>query len=324
MRVLLAAAVAALLLAAPAEAALTILDGDSGKRTTVAPDVPDGWTSIRWAADGSALIAVENKELDLTVRRYPATGGKGRLLRRLPEAFDASLSPDGKRVAALYDHGLGGTGGVIVREVASGRARAKLPQSAEGDDLYELGLGLAWSRDSARVAYQATEGRRGETLRVADARTGRVLRRLGPEQHASFSAEPFSPAGDRLVYSRGSRDALMVLDIASGAKRRVAGNGIWATWAPAGERIATSTWDEVFISGEDQRFGPPAQLKDRVEGVHWSPDGTRLAVLLSRDFKSALALLTPGGEPRILVPFSDKGTWGLEWSPDGRRLAFYT
>lgn len=325
MRILLVAAVAALLVAAPAEAALTILDVDTGKRTTVAPDVTEGWTSISWTPDGSALIAVENDDLDLSVRRYPVTGsgGKGRLLRRLPEALDAVLSPDGRSVAALYDHGLKGTGGVIVRDIASGSAGAKLPQTAEGDDLYESSLQLAWSRDGKRVTYEAFEGRRGETLRVADARTGRVLRRLGPKHHGSVSGEPFSPTGDRLVYTTGSRDRLMVLDIASGATRRLAGVGIWATWAPVGERIAASTWDEVTVSGEDQRFGRPTALGERVEGLLWSPDGSRLAIPLSRDFKSALAVLAPGGTPRILVPFSDKGTWGLTWSPDGRRLAYF-
>ncbi len=120
--------------------------------------------------------------------------------------------------------------------VARGWCR-RLPQSAEGDELYEAGLQLAWSRDGARVAYGAFE-RRGETLRIADARTGRVLRRVDAGQISSVSPEAFSPAGDRLVYTSGSSGRLTVLDIASGATRRLGVAGIDAAWAPTGERIA--------------------------------------------------------------------------------------
>ena len=156
-----AAVIAAVALQPPsAHAALTVLDIDTGKRTTLAAHEPgEGWTSLRWTADGFALIGVANHELDLSIRRYPVGGGGSRLVRKLPEALDAVLNRDGTKVAALYDHGLDGTGGVIVRDVASGRTYAKLPQSAEGDELYESALELIWSPDGRRVVYGAYERR---------------------------------------------------------------------------------------------------------------------------------------------------------------------
>jgi WD40 repeat protein len=241
MRRLVVAAVlvVAALHPAAAHAALTVLDVDTGKRTTlVAREPSEGWTSLRWTADGSALIGVANQELDLSVRRYPVDGGHARLVRKLPEAIDAVLNRDGTNVAALYDHGLDGTGGVIVRDVASGRPHAKLPQSAEGDELYENALELTWSPDGRRVAYHAYE-RSGETVRIANARTGRVLRRL--KAAGGIYLVDFSPAGDRVLYTSGTFSTLNVLDISSGASRRIAATAVTAAWAPAGERIAAST-----------------------------------------------------------------------------------
>lgn len=104
--------VAALLHAAPAVAQLAVLDVGTAKPATLARGTADGWTSVRWTGDGSALIAVAIEPKGLAIRRYPAGGGRARLVRRLP-------------------------------------------QSAEGDELYEAGLQLAWSRDGARVAYGA-------------------------------------------------------------------------------------------------------------------------------------------------------------------------
>ena len=326
MRGLLVVAVliVAALCPAPARAALTVLDVGTGKRTTLMADEPsDGWTSLRWTADGSALIGVASQELDLSIRRYPVGGGHARLVRRLPEAMDAVLNRDGTSVAALYDHGLRGTGGVIVRDVASGRPHARLPQTAEGDELYESALELTWSPDGRRVAYHAYE-RGGETVRIANARTGRVLRRLD----ASRGIYPanFSPAGDRLLYTSGTYSTLHVLDIWSGAGQRIAGAAVAAAWAPAGERIAASTGDAVTITGEDQRIVSSTPTDPMADTLLWSPDGTTLALVLrdpaADDRKTTLAVMTPGSTPRVLVASSRTGFWNLQWSPDGKRLAY--
>ena len=65
----------------------------------MADEPSEGWTSLRWTADGSALIGVANQELDLSIRHYPVGGGHVRLVRRLPEAMDAVLNRDGTSVA---------------------------------------------------------------------------------------------------------------------------------------------------------------------------------------------------------------------------------
>ena len=213
-----------------------------------------------------------------------------------------------------------------MRDVATGRGRAKLPQAAEGDELYESVLDLVWSPDDARIAYHARERRRGYTLRVADARSGRVLRRL-PDKRQAITTGPFSPRGDRLLYTvSSSTNRVNLLDIATGASRRLATDTLSEAWAPAGERIAIGTQDGVRISGEDQRFGATTPTDEPVAGVDWSPDGQALALYLN-DFGSretSLAVMPVDGTPRIIVPASDRGIYQAVWSPDGRRLAIDT
>ena len=314
--------VAALLLAAPANAKLVVVDVESGKRTQISKAEPsEGWASLRWSSDGSALIGVANDELDLSIRRYPAAGGRAKILRKLPEAFDAVLSPDGTKVAALYDSGVGGTGGVLVRDVATGRISAKLPQTAEGDELYENGLDLTWAPDSSRIAYHAHE-RRGETVRIADPRSGRVLRRLNARK--GIYETVFSPAADRLLYTSGTYDKLTVIDIASRASRRLAPTAGSPAWAPAGNRIAFTADHGVAVTGEDQHVASTTPTDPPTETLLWSPDGRRLALILrdeGGDYgKATLAILVPGGKPRVLI--AGTGIWTLTWSPDGRRLAY--
>jgi dipeptidyl aminopeptidase/acylaminoacyl peptidase len=326
----------ALLLAAPASApaaarpSLGVIDVATGHRTVLArgAENSEGWSSVRWTPDGSAIVALRLERRGLVVRRY-ATAGGARRLRDLGDALDGVLSWDGALVAALYDGGQGlrgGRGGVVVRDVATGRVRLRLPQSAEGDDLYENGLEVAWSRDSARLAYIAYEGSR-RTLRIADPRSGRVLRRLDASR-IYLGPETFSPAGDRMAYGFGNNGRLTLLDVATGAVRRFGETGVFdVAWAPAGERLAASVSAGVIVSDEQQRFGLPQPAGDSVAVLRWSPDGTMVGVLIQNqdDYRTELAVMPVAPSPgalRVVVPYRDSGIGPFQWSPDGRRIAY--
>ena len=79
----------------------------------------------------------------------------------------------------------------------------------------------------------------------------------------------------------------------------------------------------MAVTGEDQRVASTTPTDPPADTVLWSPDGQRLAVIL-RDVgdyrKATLAILIPGGKPRVLI--GGTGIWTLTWSPDGRRLAY--
>jgi hypothetical protein len=327
----------ALLLAAPASAVaarptLGVVDVATGHRVAVVRGTAgsEGWTSVRWTPDGSALVAVRLERRGLVVRRYAIAGGT-RKLRDLGDALDGVLNWDGTLVAALYDAGNGipgGRGGVAVRDVATGRVRFRLPQYAEGDDLYENGLEVAWSRDGSRLAYLAEE-RRGRTLRIVDAGSGRVLRRVDAD-NLYLGPEPFSPSGDRMAYAVGDYEHLALLDVGSGKVRRRAESQIFpVAWAPAGERLAGDAQGGVVVSDEQQRFGPPQAMpeEEAVELIRWSPDGTRLALLIQefRHDRSKLAVMPVSPAPgpaRIVIPYRASGLGGIQWSPDSRRIAY--
>jgi dipeptidyl aminopeptidase/acylaminoacyl peptidase len=275
----------ALLLAAPASALaatrpeLGVVDVADGQRVAIA-HARSGWSSVRWTPDGSAIAAVTGAPGKLEVRRYaPAGGSRG--VRHLGGALEAALSWDGSLVAERHSDRL------LVREVATGRVRLRLPQYPEDGPPHGGGLEVAWSRDGGRLAYVAQE-RRGRTLRVADLRSGTVVRRVGADGVYGFDSDAFSPAGDRLAYP-GANSRLTLLDVASGAVRRIGKARVRAVaWAPAGEQLAISTQDGVFAGDE-----------------------------------LAVAPVLPGpGPTRIVVPDRFPRLAEFAWSPDGRRIAY--
>jgi dipeptidyl aminopeptidase/acylaminoacyl peptidase len=198
-----------------------------------------------------------------------------------------------------------------------------MPQSAEGDDLYEDDLQLAWSHDGRRVAYLSRE-RHGRTLRIVEARSGRVLRRLAAPTIYAIGADAFSPSGDRLAYASGVYGYPTILDIATGRTRRSTGvSTLAAAWSPTDDRIAVGSGGGVRVGDASASFGPVRKVGG-VEDLRWSPDGTALALLLvhdATDYKSALAVLPPEGAPRMLLPYADAGVSSPQWSPDGTKLA---
>ena len=215
----------------------------------------------------------------------------------------------------------------MVREFASGRARLRLPQYPEGGPPHGRSLELAWSRDGSRLAYVAQE-RRGRTLRIADVRGGRVLRRVDADGVYRFGPDAFSSAGDRLAYPGGANLRLTLLDVATGKVQRSGQTGVLTVaWAPAGERLAMSTDDGVFASDEHRHFGPPETAWDSVSTLHWSPDGTTLG-FLTQSFTevkvelAVMAALPSLGPPRLIVPARDPGLGAFRWSPDGTRIVY--
>jgi dipeptidyl aminopeptidase/acylaminoacyl peptidase len=85
-----------------------------------------------------------------------------------------------------------------------------------------------------------------------------------------------------------------------------------------GNRVARNLW-VVPVMG-----GPPRQLTftGRDGNARWSPDGSRLAFLSSREGSQQIYLLNlTGGEPTKLTSL-DGGADQIVWAPDGKSLAF--
>jgi hypothetical protein len=226
----------------------------------------------------------------------------------------------------------------------------------------QYNLGPALSPDGRYVALFASRDLFGIELFLADAATGKVVRKLTDvttDDHLDavsflYSAGSFSPDGREfayVVYAEG-RNELRIVDVRSGRQRRVPARGIDAmttlAWSPDGRSIAIAgqagAQSDLFLL--DVASGAVRALTDDQFAdlqPAWSPDGRTLAFASDRpgtDFRrlsyqpmqvSLLEVAT--GAVRTLAPFPGDtstaprltaGTQAInpQFSPDGRSVYF--
>ncbi|WP_245750418.1 serine hydrolase [Nocardioides terrae] len=146
-----------------------------------------------------------------------------------------------------------------------------------------LGAGVpVWSPDSTRIAFAAPVD--------GDAAEGEDDEARARRAHAPIVTDGVGYQADGLGYVRGMRLQLHVVDVATGAVRRV------------------------------------TTLDQHVQSPAWSPDGTSLTVTAKRagdsdlDMRSAVHVVPAGGgEPRV-VAFSEGYAATVSFTPDGSRL----
>lgn len=239
--------------------------------------------------------------------------------------------------------------------VMAGRTR---PEGA-GDRLLggrgseQMNVSPVQSPDGQYVAFFSQRGLFSVDLWVADATTGRIVKRLsGPRTDNHFDAVSFissaatwSPDGRKMAYvvfAEGDHE-VAILDVRSGdVERRVAIPGVPAintvAWSPDGRALAISGQvggqSDLYVYDLESR-AVRRLTNDRTAEIHpsWSPDGRSIAVATDRGEEFDDARLTSGkmrlavvdatsGELRLLPAIEGAKMINPQWSPDGRELFF--
>ena len=215
----------------------------------------------------------------------------------------------------------------------------------------------ALSPDGRRIVFLSERDRLSVDLFLADASTGRILRKLmttaaRPEiesLQSLHSAGAWSADGRRFAFAiiRNSRPTLTIFDVAVDDRSRVArridvaslGEIAGPTWSPDGGSIAFTGLADgvtdlyVYELGADRLR---RLTTDAHADLHpsWSPDGTRLAFATDR-FTSDRATLTAGrlelaildiatGTLRRVPGDGASNRYSPHWMPDGRTIVFAT
>jgi hypothetical protein len=209
------------------------------------------------------------------------------------------------------------------------------------------------SPDGKYLAFFSSRGLFGIDLYVADAQTGRVIRRLaGPTSSSHIDAISFiSSSGDWspdanqfafIVFAQGDHE-IAILDARSGRiTRRVKLPAIGAVnnvaWSPDGRTLALSGMKGGIsdIYTLDLAAGTLRQLtNDRFADIHpaWSPDGRTIAFASDRGARTSFDRLTfsrpqlatidvATGQVSVHSPFADAKHINPQFSSDGRDLFF--
>jgi Tol biopolymer transport system component len=215
-----------------------------------------------------------------------------------------------------------------------------------------INVAPALSPDGSQLAFFSEKGRLSIDLYLADARTGRITRRvtrtaLDPHyQSLGFinSAGAWDPSGTRLAFGAVSAGTavLAVLDVRSGRFEReiplpAVGEIFNPTWSPDGGAVAFAAlaggYTDLFrydlASGVLTRLTEDAYAD--LEPA-WSPDGREIAFVTDR-FSTSLDDLRLGnyrlaifdvsrGAIHELPVFAGANHIDPQWAPDGASLYF--
>jgi WD40 repeat protein len=226
------------------------------------------------------------------------------------------------------------------------------PLIAGKDFTSELNVGPALSPNGRLIAFLSSRSWFSIDLYVADAATGRIVRKLtstASDPHIAslqfiYSSGTWDPTSRRLAVATvaGGRPTITIFDVQSGRTERevplsTVDEVLNPTWSPDGHAIAftglSQGLTDLFLC--DLTTSAVRRLtNDAYADLHpaWSPDGRTIAFVTDR-FSTDLPMLATApyrlalldvqtGAVTPLPDFADASSVNPQWSPDGRSLYF--
>lgn len=215
-----------------------------------------------------------------------------------------------------------------------------------------LHLAPALSPDGSQVAYFSEKNFYFVDLWLADATSGKPIRRLLKSSWSSNyetfrfinSSASWSPDGQYLAFAakRGPKDDIVILDVKR--NREVTHltlqlSGVTTpAWSPDGKRIVFTGYDgglsDLFVIDRDGK-NLTRLTNDKYADLHpqWSPDGSTIAFTTDRGPETNFANLRIGhfrlalyhldtGRIELLKGMDQGKNTDPQWAPDGKSLAF--
>lgn len=296
---------------------------------------PDG----QWVAYTVTTIDAEKdkRNTDIWMARWDGTAQQ-QLTSSPDNETSPRWSPDGKYLAFLASRG-------TEEEKKAGAQLWLLPrQGGEAQKVSDVKGGLSdiqWSPDSTRLAFVMTDVDPADEPEKMD---GWKRKTVPP-----IVIDRYHFKEDRNGYLKRFYGHIAVFDLATKAATAITSGQVddgSPAWSPDGTRIAfiskrahpdpdRTTNADLYVV-EAKAGAAPRQMTTTPEAESgrpaWSPDGSRLAVLIgdvdtnyAYDLNklAVVAANAPGpSAPRFLSPELDRAVFAPSWSTDGQRISF--
>jgi Tol biopolymer transport system component len=264
-------------------------------------------------------------------------------LTSLPgNAFRPSISPDGKRVAFVWDGGSGNFD-IYVKLINTGDPLRLTTNPAQD-------LDPAWSPDGRQIAFVRWSPDRHELFiipslggaeqKVADLAPSQVRWQVDGNLYRRTLGPSWSPDGEQIAVagalSRDEPESIYLIAVETGEKRRLTKpdrrdeTDSEPAFSPRGNLLAFVRMRAGATGSPDLYVQPlaggaPKRLtfdRRQISGLTWTPDGRRIVFASERDGEYRLWQVRVSGAPPTLVAGADRRARHPSMLPDGRRLAF--